>query len=86
MLCAAVVALAVLLSVLMPYVSAQFTLSSPNATDAQTRSAQGVLENTGGGDWLLVGAMAVVYVCLYVWSLYDAWKQAQSETEQALGI
>jgi tetratricopeptide (TPR) repeat protein len=85
-LCAAAVALAVALSVLMPYFSAQFTLSSPNATDAQTQSAQRVLENTGGGDWVLVAIGLIIYAGLYLWGLYDAWKQAQSDTEQALGV
>jgi hypothetical protein len=86
MLCAAAVALALLLGVLLPYFSAQFTLGSPNATEAQTQSAQRVIENAGSGDWLLVAATTIVYVGLYLWGLYDAWKQAQSDTEQALGV
>lgn len=85
-LCSAAVALAVLLGLLMPYLSAQFTLSSPNGSPAQKESAQRVIENTGGGDWLLVAVAGVAYLGLYLWGLYDAWKQGQSKAERTLGV
>ncbi|MCE5237611.1 hypothetical protein LLH23_03875 [bacterium] len=82
----AAVAVILLLSVVMPYVSASFTLGSPNAREAQRESAQAVVDGTSAGQWLLVMICGLIYVALYAWGIFDAWKHAHSETEQALGI
>ncbi len=83
---AAAVAAILLLSVVMPYVSASFTLGSPNAREAQRQAAQAVVDGTGTGQWLLVTICGLIYAALYGWGIFDAWKHAQSETEQALGM
>ena len=85
-LAAAAVALIVMLSVLMPYVSASLTLSSPNARTSQQESAQEVIDSMGMGQWLIAIGCGLVFLGLYLWGMYDAWRQAQSETEQALGV
>lgn len=83
---AAAVALILLLSVVMPYASASFTLGSPNAREAQRESAQAVVDGTGTGQWLLVTVCGLIYVALYAWGVFDAWKRAQSEAERTLGV
>jgi len=83
---AAAVAAIVLLSIVMPYVSASYTLSSPNAHEAQRRSAQAVVNGTSAGEWLGVIVCGLIYAALYAWGIFDAWKHAHSETQQALGV
>jgi len=82
---AAVVAI-VLLSIIVPYVSATFTLGSPNARAAQREVAQAAVDGTGTGQWLLVTICGLIYAVLYAWGIFDAWRHAQSETEQTLGV
>jgi tetratricopeptide (TPR) repeat protein len=86
MLGGAAVTAILLLSVVMPYLSASLTLGSPNARAAQRESAQAVMDGTGTGQWLLVTICGLTYVALYAWGIFDAWKHAQSETEQTLGV
>lgn len=52
----------------------------------QLSSTRQMLENQGVGYWLLVMLVIVLYAGLYLFGLYDAWKQAQSETERTLGV
>lgn len=82
----AAVALIVLLGTIMPYVSATFTVGHPKATDAEIAHAREVIASTGTGQWLIVALCVVVYLGLYFWGLYDAWQQAQSETERVMGV
>jgi len=82
----AAVALIILLGVIMPYVSATFTLGSPNAHETQRRSAQAVVDSTGAGQWILATICGLIYLALYAWGIYDAYKHAPSETDQALGV
>lgn len=82
----AAVAVIVLLSVIMPYVSATFTLGSPNARETQRRAAQAVVDGIGAWQWTLVIICGAVFLALYLWGIYDAWRHAQSEADQALGV
>lgn len=86
MLAAAAVAIIVMLSMLMPYVSASMTLGSPNARTSQLESAQEVVDSMGMGQWLIAIGCGLIFMGLYLWGMYDAWRQAQSETERALGV
>ena len=47
--------------------------------------AQEVIDSMGMGQWLIAIGCGLVFLGLYLWGMYDAWRQAQSETEQALG-
>lgn len=85
-LAAAALMLIVSLSVMMPYISATLTVSSPNARSAQVDSAQQVINDTGTTQWLLVSLCGLIYTGLWLWAIYDAWKGAQSETDRALGV
>ncbi len=86
LLAAAAVALIILLSILLPYLGALFALSSPKAKAAQIEKAQAAVENMGPERWLIVLFCALVFIGLYLWGLWDAYRQAQSETAQILGV
>lgn len=83
----AAVSLICLLYVLLPYFSAQLTIRRADSSmRARVEGAHEVLSNMGVGSWLLVGIAIAVYVGLYLWGIYDAWQQAQSEDERLLGV
>jgi tetratricopeptide (TPR) repeat protein len=52
----------------------------------QLASMQGALSQMSGGYWLLAILLIALYVALYGFGVYDAWRQAQSETEKDLGV
>lgn len=52
----------------------------------QISGARQMLENQGAGYWLLLTLVILLFAGLYLFGLYDAWRQAQSEAEQTLGI
>lgn len=52
----------------------------------QLAGMQGALAQMGGEYWLLAILLIVLYLGLYGFGLYDAWRQAQSQTEKDLGV
>lgn len=80
------VAVIFLLYLLIPYASASYAMRAPEATRAQLRTAQEALNEMGASHWLLVALAVIVYVGLYMWGIYDAWRESQSDDEQVLGI
>jgi len=86
LLAIAAVALIILLSILLPYLGALFALSSPKAKAAQIEKAQAAVEHMGLAHWLLVIFCAFVFIGVYLWGLWDAYRQAQSETAKILGV
>jgi len=52
----------------------------------QVAGIQSELDQMSGGYWLLTVLLILLYLALYGYGLYDAWRQAQSETEKDLGI
>lgn len=55
-------------------------------THEQWAAYREALGQMGGGSWFLVIVLGVLYLGLYGYGLYDAWKQAQSEAERDLGV
>jgi len=52
----------------------------------QLSGTRQMLENQGAGYWLLVTLVILLFAGLYLFGIYDAWRQAQSEAEQTLGV
>jgi len=52
----------------------------------QLSGARQMLENQGAGYWLLVTLVILLFAGLYLFGIYDAWRQAQSESERTLGV
>ncbi|MEN6401372.1 MAG: hypothetical protein ABFD94_05455, partial [Armatimonadia bacterium] len=87
MIGAAALSLICLLYVLMPYFSAQVTIRRADSSmRTRVEGAQEVINGMGAGSWLLVALAIAVYVGLYLWGIYDAWRQSQSEDDILLGV
>ncbi|MEN6641715.1 MAG: hypothetical protein ABFE08_04620 [Armatimonadia bacterium] len=87
MIGAAALSLICLLYVLMPYFSAQVTIRRADSSmRTRVEGAQEVINGMGAGSWLLVALAIAVYVGLYLWGIYDAWQQSQSEDDILLGV
>ena len=82
----AAVSLIVILYILLPFASASITLGSKAAHPAQKEAAQQILDSMSGGRWTVVLLMSLLFIGLYLWGIFDAWRQAQSESEGALGV
>lgn len=80
------ISLIVVLYIMLPYASASVTLGSAGARDSQKEAAQQVVDGMTGGKWTWVLLMSLIFSALYLWGIYDAWRQAQSESEQTLGV
>lgn len=80
------IALIVILYIVLPYASASVTLGSAMARASQRDGAQRVVDAMSGGKWTLVIFMGLIFTALYLWGIFDAWKQAQSEAEDTLGV
>lgn len=56
------------------------------AVHEQLAGMQQALSQMSGGYWLLAALLIVLYLALYAFGIYDAYRQAQSQTEKDLGI
>lgn len=78
------IALIVVLYIMLPYASASVALGSPR--ESQRDAAQQVINDMSGGKWTMVLLMGLIFVGLYLWGIFDAWRQAQPESERTLGV
>lgn len=52
----------------------------------QLEGTREALAAMGAGHWVLTAVVVLLYALLYLWCIYDAWRQAQSATERDLGV
>ena len=52
----------------------------------QLSGTRQMLESQGAGYWLLLTLVILLFAGLYLFGIYDAWRQAQSEAERTLGV
>ncbi|NPV47862.1 MAG: tetratricopeptide repeat protein [Armatimonadetes bacterium] len=56
------------------------------AVHEQLAGMHQALAQMSGGYWLLAALLIVLYLGLYAFGIYDAYRQAQSQTERDLGV
>lgn len=52
----------------------------------QISGARQTLQGQGAGYWLLVVLVILAYAAVYLYAIYDAWRESHSETEKTLGV
>lgn len=71
----------------LPYTDMARASSSERLSfSEQWAGLQVALAQMGPGYWLLNSLLIILYLALYAFSLYDTWKQAQSQQEHDLGV
>jgi TM2 domain-containing membrane protein YozV len=84
---ALLVMLAFYLLVQVPYMGMVRSAESHGLkVNEQIEGARQTMQGQGVGYWLLVTLVILSYSVLYLWGIYDAWRQAQSETNRTLGV